>query len=500
MNLSLVIDRAARCFGSQPAIINSAKTITYSQLNLGVDRVSAHLSKRGLTPGERVAVFSGNRPEWVAAYYGIIRAGGVAVCLSAAYKAAEIEPLLNDSGPRFLITSEDLADQLPDREMTAGIEILTIETDPVLSTLFVKSENPDSPSIIIDRNADDTCAILYTGGTTGTPKGAMLTHKNILFTSQNICYHERTRPGDSAICFMPLNHVFGGNHIMNSIFYGCGTLVLHKGFEMERILKSISANAVTRFYAVPTIYIRLLNNPESRKLFKSVTYCFSAATSMASEIVRQWRDKFSLTIHESYGMTETASLVTFNHLYSHQIGSVGTLAGVVEARLVDPEGKPVPVGQTGEIIIRGPNVMKGYYGKPEETAAAIRNGWLHSGDIGRFDKEGHLYIVDRIKDLVISGGLNVYPSEVEGVLYTHPAVDECVVVGLPHKEYGEAVSAFVILRRGYETTEEELIAHCKSKMASYKAPKTVVYVEDLPKTPTGKTLRRKIREKFQRKG
>ena len=494
MNLSSVIDQARRCFGSKPAIIFSDKSFSYDQLNKAVDRVAAHLLGLDLAPGDRVAVFAPNRPEWVAAYYGIIRAGGVVVCLSAAYKKAELEPLLNDSGARFLLASEELKDQFPERENTPALKILTFESDPVLSILFTEPEEPGRPSLIIDREAEDTCAILYTGGTTGTPKGAMLTHRNILFTSQNICYHERTHPRDKAICFMPLNHVFGGNHIMNSIFYGCGTLVLHQKFDLELILKSISVNAVTRFYAVPTIYIRLLNNLESRKLFSSVTYCFSAATSMASEIVRQWQEKFGLTIHESYGMTETASLVTFNHLYRHRIGSVGTPAGAVEVRLVDPEGNPAPQGETGEIIIRGPNVMKGYFGKPKETAAAIRDGWLHSGDIGRFDEDGHLYIVDRIKDLVISGGLNVYPSEVEEVLYTHPALDECIVVGLPHEEYGESVNAFVILREGHQVAEEDLIAHCKSRMASYKAPKKIFFVEKLPKSPTGKILRRRIRE------
>lgn len=496
MNLSSVITQGARCFGSKPAIIYKDQTITYHRLELAINRVAEHLTGLGLRPGDRAAIFATNRPEWMAVYYGIIRAGGVAVCLSAAYKTGEIEPLLEDSGAKFIVTDQIVGGEVPEPGRIPGLGTLTMETDPVISTVFRESGSaPDTRPI--DREADDTCAILYTGGTTGIPKGAELTHRNILFTAQNVCYHEQMVPTDRTICFMPLNHVFGGNHIMNSTFFGCGTVVLHKGFDLEEVLESVAVNGVTRFYAVPTIYIRLLEHHRAKKLFSSVTYCFSAATSMASEIVRRWIDKFDLPIHESYGMTETASLTTFNHLYDHRIGSVGTLAGSVEARLIDPEGNPVPVGESGEIIIRGPNVMKGYFNRPEETKAVFIDGWLRSGDIGRFDEDGYLYIVDRIKDLVISGGLNVYPSEVEEVLYTHQAVEECAVVGLPHDEYGEAVSAFVILKSGQEASEADLIASCKAAMASYKAPKKVIFKQELPKSPTGKILRRMIREGYQ---
>jgi long-chain acyl-CoA synthetase len=299
-----------------------------------------------------------------------------------------------------------------------------------------------------------------------------------------------------ALCFLPLNHVFGGVHIMNSTFFGCGTLVLHKSFDMDRLLSSVQSEKITRFYSVPTVFIRLLNTAKSREYLMSINYCFSAATSMASEIVRQWRDKFNLTIHEAYGMTETSSLVTFNHMYHHKIGSVGTPAGIVEVKIVDEKDSEVPPGESGEIVIRGPNIMKGYFNKPEETGEVLRNGWLHSGDIGRLDKDGYLYIVDRIKDLVISGGLNVYPTEVEEILYTHAAVEECAVVGMPHTEYGEAVSAFVKKKQGLECSEDDLIDYCKKRIASYKAPKKIFFVDELPKSPAGKILKREIRKSF----
>jgi long-chain acyl-CoA synthetase len=266
---------------------------------------------------------------------------------------------------------------------------------------------------------------------------------------------------------------------------------------MDQVLSSIQAEKISRFYSVPTVFIRLLNTANSRKYLRSLKYCFSAATSMASEIVRQWQENFNLTIHEAYGMTETSSLVTFNHLYHHKVGSVGTAAGVVEVKIVDDQNNEAPPGETGEIIIRGPNIMKGYFNQVEETHKVLRSGWLHSGDIGRLDEDGYLYIVDRIKDLIISGGLNVFPTEVEEVLYTHAAVEECAVVGTPHSEYGEAVTAFVKIKQGHACSEEDLIGFCKARIASYKAPKKIMFVEELPKSPAGKILKREIRASFE---
>jgi acyl-CoA synthetase (AMP-forming)/AMP-acid ligase II len=214
--------------------------------------------------------------------------------------------------------------------------------------------------------------------------------------------------------------------------------------------------------------------PGYKRYFSTVSYCFSAATSMASEIVRKWIDTYGITIHEAYGMTETASLVTYNHMYQHRIGSVGTPAGIVEVRIVDPGGKAAQAGQTGEIAIRGPNVMKGYLNSPEETAAILRDGWLHSGDVGRLDADGYLYIVDRIKDVIITGGYNVFPSEVEEVLYTHPGVAECAVVGLEHREYGEAVTAYMIFKEGFQPTDEELTTYCRNRRLSLSEKKEAI--------------------------
>ena len=495
MNLSYIIDRAARYFSDKPALVFGSQIYSYAALQEAVNRVASHLIHEGLRPGDRVALYVPNSPEWVAAYYGIIRAGGVVLCLNPAYKKFEVEHLLRDSRSRLMIVSERLAQHVPAPDSLPGLDaVLSFESHPVLSTIFETSAGSESEPVSVSTEADDPCVILYTGGTTGTPKGAMLTHGNILFTSQNVCYHERTRPEDISLCFMPLNHVFGGNHIMNGTFFGCGTLVLHEGFDYDRIVASIHQDRVTRFFAVPTVFIRLMAHADYKQYFSTVNYCFSAATSMASEIVRQWREMYGLTIHEAYGMTETSSLVTYNHMYRHKIGSVGTPAGIVEVRIVDPEGKPVPQGETGEITVRGPNVMKGYLDKPDETAAAMRDGWLHSGDVGRIDDDGHLFIVDRIKDVIITGGYNVFPSEVEEVLYTHPGISECAVVGVEHPDYGEAVSAFDVFKESCEVSTAELTAYCKERLASYKVPKQFKPVSELPKSSTGKILRRIVRE------
>jgi len=498
MNISNMLVQGARCFPEKKALIYGNTSYTYEEFNAIVDRVALYLRDIGVTRDQRISIYLPNIPEWPMFYYAITRLGATAVCIAAAYKRDEMARLVNDSLSSVLVTCEELLSQVPDRSVIPQVkDVIVIERDDKLKAMIEGRTSLTTPPLRVECAGDDVATFLYTGGTTGVSKGAMLTHRNLLYAAHMVSYYEKTVSDDVGICFMPLNHVFGLCHIMHSTFYGCSTLVLSKGFDMDGILASVEANRITRFYAVPTIYIRFLNNPESKKYLKTLRYVFSAATSMPATVVRQWKDEYRLAIHESYGMTESASIVTFNHYYPHRhrIGSVGVAAGLAEVRLFDPQDKEVGPGEQGEIVIRSPNIMKGYFNQPQENAVALRGGWFHSGDVGRFDEEGYLYIVDRIKDVIITGGENVFPREVEDVLYTHEAVNECAVVGWPHPEYGEAVTVFLTLKQDKTADEETLIRFCKERLARYKVPKKVHIVNELPKSPQGKILRRELRKK-----
>jgi long-chain acyl-CoA synthetase len=494
MNVADEFTYAALYCPDKKALIFGDTSYTYAEMHRIIEKTAGYLASLGVSKGDRISIYMANRPEWIMFYYGIARIGAISVCIPGAYKRDEMTGTVNDSRSSILVTSEDLLAQIPPADKIPSVrETIVVEHSEAFQSIL-RGEDAFAAQTGIRTSGDDVTSILYTGGTTGIPKGAMLTHRNLLYSAQNVAFHERMVPDDIGVNFLPLNHVFAQCHIMHTYFSGCATLILFPGFDMDRVVASVIEHKVTRFYAVPTIFIRILNNPESRKQLKSLRYVFSGGTSMPAEIVRQWFDAFGIPIHEAYGMTEAASIVTFNHLFRHKIGSIGMPAGIIELKVVDADDNEMKQGEQGEIILRGPNIMKGYFEQPEESAIALRNGWFHSGDVGVFDAEGYLYIVDRIKDIVITGGENVYPKEVEDLLHQHKAVNECGVVGLPHHEFGEAVTAFVTLKPGMITDEASLIAFCKERMARYKVPKAVHFVADLPKTPQGKILRRELRK------
>jgi long-chain acyl-CoA synthetase len=347
----------------------------------------------------------------------------------------------------------------------------------------------------LDRDRTETAAVLYTGGTTGTPKGVMLTHENINVSAHNVAFSERSTEADRALCFLPFNHVFGQMHIMNATILSCGCLEILPAFDLDRVLQALQAGRVTKLFAVPTVYARLLGLEELKQKLGAVRYCFSAAAIMAAEIVRQWKERTGIIISEGYGLTESASAVTYNHYYRHVIGSVGTVVPGVEVQIRDMDGNKVEQGQEGEICIRGHNIMKAYLNNPEDTQSAFwGDGWFRSGDVGHLDGDSYLFIVDRIKDMIITGGENVYPHEVEDVLYTRQEIEGCAVVGLPDREWGERVTAFITLRPGQKITPEELKAFLKSRLSSFKVPKEYIVVNDLPKSAAGKVLKRELKK------
>jgi long-chain acyl-CoA synthetase len=348
----------------------------------------------------------------------------------------------------------------------------------------------------VKRDRADTVAILYTGGTTGIPKGVMLSHQNINVSAHNVAYSERSTEADRALCFLPFNHVFGQMHVMNATILSAGCLEILPTFDLERILEATASGRITKLFAVPTVYTRLLTLEKLKEKLGRVRYSFSAAASMPMEIIKQWRERTGITISEAYGMTESASAVTYNHYHRHVAGSVGTAVHLVEVEIRDASGNRLEEGQEGEICILGPNIMKGYLDNPEETRSAFwQDGWFRSGDIGIFDTDGYIYIVDRLKDMIITGGENVYPREVEEQLYTQPEVEECAVIGLPDKEWGERVAAFIVPKQGQVIEPEQLKSFLKAHLSSFKVPKQFVSVKELPKSPAGKILKRELKKR-----
>jgi long-chain acyl-CoA synthetase len=406
----------------------------------------------------------------------------------------ELSKILLDCKPKALFIADQKLTDLSEIQKQAQTGLIISENGDIS---FERLAAEGAPGFqIVDRDRQDTAAILYTGGTTGTPKGAMLSHGNLQTSTFNVAHYERSTENDRALCFLPLNHVFAQVHITLSTVYSGGGLIVQQAFELEKAVAAIERHQITKFYAVPTIYIRLLGLADLAERLKSIRYCFSAAASMAMEVVREWKARTGLDIHESYGMTESAAMVTYNHYYRHVVGSVGTPVDLVEVQIRDFEGAVLKQGEAGEICISGPNITKGYLNNPAETKAAFWGNWFRSGDIGYFDEDGYLFIVDRLKDMIITGGENVYPREIEEILYARPEVQECAVVGLPDKEYGERVTAFIIAQKDQPPDPAALKAYLKTHLAGFKIPKEIILVDEVPKNPAGKILKREIRKQF----
>ncbi len=498
MNLAHHLEQSAFFFPDRPAVRQEGLEMTYARLNDAASRVATGLIKMGIKPGDHVGLFAPNSTEWIIFYFGVLKAGAVAVTLSAILSGDELSYLVHHAKPRFIFSAPTRLLEVERLKKSEGIEkIICDGGDLDLQTLIATGSETFKA---VEREPFDTAAILYTGGTTGTPKGVMLTHEGINLSSYQVAHFERSTETDRAMCFMPFNHVFGQVHIMNATILSAGCLELLPSFDIDQVMEAMETGRVTKLYAVPTIYIRLLAQSDLEKKLGNLRYCFSAAASLAGEVVKQWKDRTGIKISESYGMTE-AMPVTYNHYYRHVVGSVGQPIFGVEVQIRDKVGNRKESGQEGEICVRGRVVMKGYLNNPEATQAAFwEGGWYRSGDIGLIDSDEYLFIVDRLKDLIITGGENVYPREVEEVLYTRPEVSECAVVGLPDREWGERVTAFIVPKPGFSLAPEELKLFLKSRLSAFKVPKEYVSASDLPKSPTGKILKRRLKEQFVRSG
>lgn len=494
MNIAQHVERAARFFPDRAAILFEGGELSYRELNLRANRLANALKAHGVQRGDRVALYLPNIPDFAVCYLAALKAGAIAVSINSIFKSGEVKYIVNDSGSRLLFTVGDLVPNVPRADCPSLERIVMCEGDaggdlPLNEWLSRGAGNGGA----MDLDREDPAVLLYTSGTTGFPKGATLTHGNVVSNMYATVHHAGFRPTDRMIVFLPLFHVFAQNFIMNATFTACATLVLHRRFVPDQVLDSIQRHRVTMFFAVPTIFITLLGMDLSRHDLSSVRYEFSAAATMPQEVSRRWTERFGRPVFEGYGLTECSPFACYNHDFRFKFGSVGTAVENFELKIMDEQDREVALGQWGEICIKGPGVMQGYWGQPEETGRALRNGWLHSGDIGMMDDEGYVFIVDRVKDMINVSGFKVWPAEVEQTLYRHPAIREVAVYGVSDPIKGEAVKAAIILKDGATATGDGIIAFCRDRLAVYKAPASVEFVKELPKSATGKILKRVLR-------
>jgi long-chain acyl-CoA synthetase len=491
MNLASIVTGGAERAPDAPAIRLGEAELSYAALDDASARLAAALGERGVKQGDRVGVMLPNVPQFPVAYFGVLRAGGVVVPMNVLLKRREIAFYLEDSGARLLLSWQGLAEEAGAGATDAGAEL--IEVEPASFAELLAGFEP-SPGLAATAD-EDTAVILYTSGTTGKPKGAELTHANLW---RNADVNARTTceigAGDVVLGALPLFHSFGQTVAMNASLSVGACLTLVPKFDPGEALETIQRDRVTHFYGVPTMYGALLHHPERERFdTSSLRTCITGGASMPVEVLRGFEQAFGAVVLEGYGLSETSPVACSNHPdRERKPGSIGQPIEGVEMRVVDESDQPVPQGEVGEIVIRGHNIMKGYWQNLEATAEAMRGGWFHSGDMARTDEDGYFYIVDRKKDLIIRGGYNVYPREVEEVLYEHPKIREAAVVGVPHDEWGEEIGAAVVLHEGEELSPEEVCAYVKERIAAYKYPRVVWFIDELPKGPTGKILKREI--------
>jgi long-chain acyl-CoA synthetase len=491
-SISSLLDRSAAEYPGHAALRMDDLVLSYAQLREAAGRMSTLLADIGVEPGDRVGLMLPNVPAFPIAFYGALAAGAVVVPMNPLLKSREVAYYLGDSGAKAVVAWQAAAGEAAKGAADTGAQMIPAEMPDLSSLLAGVSAAPGSSG----RGDQDDAVILYTSGTTGHPKGAELTHAGLVSNAE---ISARTlfdvSPAALIMGCLPLFHVFGLTCGLNVSVASGATLTLLPRFDPAKALDIIQRDQVTIFEGVPTMYAAMLHLPDADPA-KAATLqlCASGGAAMPVEILRGFEEKFGCVILEGYGLSETSPVASFNHPDRvRKPGSIGTPIEGVEMRLIDDDWNTVPDGQIGEIAIRGHNVMKGYWHKPEATAEAIRDGWFRTGDMARVDEDGYYYIVDRKKDLIIRGGYNVYPREIEEVLHEHPAVAEVAVIGIPHPSLGEEVGAAVALKPGASATTDELRAFARDRVAAYKYPRHVWLVDALPKGPTGKILRREVK-------
>ena len=522
------LKRSAKKYPKRKAIIFNNWSITYSGLLKACEKIAANLREHGVRAGDRVAIMLPNTPQAIMTYYGVLKAGCIAVMTNPLYMEKELVHHFSDSGAKVLITLDLLWPKLKSLEKKLELSkiFVTRISDCLRFSLNVlynfKAKKDNAPSIPYDmrtvfpwkhllkkgakfnprsfRPEKDLALLQYTGGTTGVSKGVMITHQNLATNVQQYIaiLHKLGQDHEVLLGVLPYFHIFGLNVCVNFAVALGATMVPFPRFVPRDILKAIKKIHPTIFPSAPSVFMALLQQKDVDKFdLSSIRFCLSGSAPIPAEVIRQFKELAGAEIIEGYGLTEASPVTHLNPLIgTHKIGSIGLPISDTDACIVDMEVGSVTLqpGQIGELVIRGPQVMKGYWKRPDETASTLRNNWLYTGDIAYMDEDGYFFIVDRKKDLIISGGYNIYPREIDEVLHEHPKIMEAVAVGIPHLTRGEIIKAYVVVQPGETLTRAEVISFCREKLANYKLPKKIEFREELPKTLVGKVLRRALRE------
>jgi long-chain acyl-CoA synthetase len=489
-NLASILTETAERHGDRLAVKLDDTELTYAMLNGASQHIAGLLGARGVEVGDRVGIMLPNVPYFPAIYYGILRAGAVVVPMNVLLKGREVNFYLEDSGAKLLFAWHDFGEAAEAGAGEAGAEALLVKPGE-----FEQQVGAADPIAELEpRDADDTAVILYTSGTTGKPKGAELTHSNLKRNAVIAGRLVDVSEEDVELGALPLFHSFGQTCNMNGAVAVGAAMTQLPRFDPDKALEIIERDEVTIFQGVPTMYNAMLHS-DRRDEFdtSSLRMCMSGGSAMPEELLRRFEEAFGCKILEGYGLSETSPVASFNHPdRERKPGSIGTPIEGVEMKVVDDDGNEVPQGEIGEIVIKGHNVMKGYWNRPDASKEVMKDGWFHSGDMAKVDEDGYFFIVDRKKELIIRGGYNVYPREIEEVLYEHPAVQEAAVIGVEDEKMGEEVGAAVVLKKGEEVSEDELRDFVKKEVANYKYPRKIWFADELPKGPTGKILKREI--------
>lgn len=525
------LEESARRYPTLPATIFFDARLTYSELDALANQIAHALIRMGVRKGDPIALLLPNTPQFVASFYGILKAGGIVVANNPLYTAKELTYQLNDSGATTIITLSKLYPTvqkvIPETKLKNVIVTNIKEYMPlVLRTLFtlfrekkdghrvqlaaghhwfrdwIKGQPTSAPGVEV--GPGDVAIYQYTGGTTGVSKGAIATHRALVADTLQIdaWVPETERGEETYLAVIPFFHVYGMVACMSIAVYQAARVVLLPQFRVEDVLKAIDKYKPTFFPGVPSMYVAINNHPEVGKYdMRSIRACISGAAPLPVEVKKRFEELTGGKLCEGYGLSEAPTATHCNPINGvNKPGSIGLPLPDVECKIEDLEtGEALPPGEIGELCIRGPQIMKGYLNRPAETTETLKDGWLHTGDIAYMDEDGYFFIVDRKKDMIISGGYNVYPREVEEVLYQHPAVQEAAVAGVPHEYYGEMVKAYVVLKEGASVSADELIQFCREQLASYKVPKEIEFRKELPKTLVGKVLRRVLVEEEKQK-